>query len=90
MAHILFESEALASLRLTAPEDCPNLELLMDAVDDGIMAETGYDWSQDAIANPTAKLAASILIVCLNEGTPIPDSYRYKIVQLDAKAKAMT
>jgi len=88
MAHILTNSEALAVLRLTTADDCPNLELLQSAVDDGLLTETGHDWTVDA--DPTAKLAASILLVALNDGTPIPDSYHYKIVQLDAKAKAAT
>ena len=88
MAHILTDGEALTALRLAAAEDCPNLELLLSAVDDGIQTETGHDWSKDETIDPTAKLAASILLVSLSEGTPLPDTYRYKIVQLDAKAKA--
>jgi len=88
MAHILTDAEALAALRLTEAADCPTLNMLMSAVDDGLLTETGYDWTADAAINPTAKLAASILLVALNEGVPLPDSYRYKIVQLDAKVKS--
>ncbi len=88
MAHILTDAEALAALRLTEAADCPNLNMLMSAVDDGLFTETGYDWAADSVKDSTAKLAASILLVALNEGTPLPDSYRYKIVQLDAKVKS--
>lgn len=88
MAHVLTNSEALAVLRLTTADDCPDLELLQSAVDDGLLTETGRNWSVDATIDPTAKLAASILLVALHDGTPVPDTYRYKIVQLDGKAKA--
>jgi len=87
MAHILTNDEALAVLRLTTADDCPNLEMLQSAVDDGLLTETGRNWAADATIDSTAKLAASILLVSLNDGTPIPDAYRYKIVQLDGKAK---
>ena len=87
MANILTEAEALAALRLETKADCPNFDMLMSAVDDGIQSETGYDWTTDEIIDPTAKLVASILLVCLHDGTELPAAYRYKIVQLDAKAK---
>lgn len=87
MAHILTDQEAIAVLRLSSIDDCPTLEMLLDAVDDGLRTETGHDWASDAAIDPTAKLAASILLVSLNDGVPLPEAYRYKIVQLDAKVK---
>jgi len=87
MAHILTQEEAFAALRISSTDECPNLELLMGAVDDGMKTETGKDWAADATIDPTAKLAASLLLICLNEGTELPKSYGYKIAQLDAKVK---
>jgi hypothetical protein len=87
--HILTDIEAHAALRFDIADECPDLELLQSAADDGIKTETGHDWAVDEIIDPTAKLAARIMLVSIFEGTPLPDSYRYKIVQLDAKAKGM-
>lgn len=89
MPHILTDAEAMNALKISTYEECPEFELLQSAVDDGLLTETKHDWSSDSPIDPTAKLAASILIVCLRDGTKFPDSYGYKVVQLDAKAKAM-
>ena len=86
MAHILTQEEAFSALRISSMDECPNLGLLMSAVDDGIKTETGKDWAADMTIDPTAKLAASLLLICLKEGTDLPKSYGYKIVQLEAKA----
>lgn len=92
MAHILTDEEALAVLRRTTADDCPTLEMLLNAVDDGLLTETGKDWSiidteSGEKVDPTAKLAASLLLVALDEGTEPPKSYYYKVAQLDAKVK---
>jgi hypothetical protein len=91
--HILTDTEALAALRFAAAEEVPDLELLQSAVDDGIKTETGFDWATltttYTVIDPTAKLAARLMLICMFEGIPLPDAYRYKIVQLDAKAKEM-
>lgn len=85
--HILTQDEAFAALRISSADECPNLELLLSGVDDGIKTETGKDWAADTTIDATAKLAASLLLICLNEGTELPKSYGYKIAQLDAKVK---
>ena len=72
MAHVLTNDEALNALRLTSTDECPNLEMLLSGVDDGLLTETGYDWSADTTIDPTAKLAASLLIVSLFDGSPVP------------------
>jgi hypothetical protein len=87
MAHILTDDEAFAVLRISTAEECPGLELLLNAVDDGIETETGHDWTTDTLIDPTAKLAAQLMLISMSEGTPLPAAYTYKIVQLDAKAK---
>ena len=89
MAHILTDEEALSALRAGSPDEVPNFKMLLSAVDDGLLTETGRNWTTDSTIDPTAKLAAMLLLISLNDGTPLPDSYRYKVVQLDAKAKAM-
>lgn len=88
MAHILTDAEALAALRINDKTECPNYDLLMSSVDDALLVETGHDWAADATVDPTAKLAASILLVALSDGADPPKAYQYKITQLDAKAKA--
>lgn len=91
MAHILTNDEAFAALRISSADECPGLELLLSAVDDGIKTETGFDWTTLTTAytaiDPTAKLAAQLMLIAMAEGTPLPTAYTYKIVQLDAKAK---
>jgi hypothetical protein len=87
MAHILTDTEAIETLRVLATNEIATYEMLMSAVDDGIKTETGHDWAADTIINPTAKLAAALLLSCLYDGIDPPASYRYKIAQLDAKVK---
>jgi hypothetical protein len=87
MAHILTDTEAIEALRITAVNEVANYEMLMSAVDDGIKTETGHDWAADTVIDPTAKLAAALLLTCLYDGIDTPSFYRYKIVQLDGKVK---
>lgn len=87
MAHILTEEEAVGALRLTDQSDVPTLEMLLNAVDDGIEIETGRDWAADDPINPTAKLAAMLLLISLNDGVAAPVAYGFKIAQLAAKVK---
>lgn len=87
MAHILTEEEAVGALRLTDQSDVPTLEMLLDAVDDGIEIETGRDWAADESVSPTAKLAAMLLLISLNDGVPAPVAYGFKIAQLSAVVK---
>lgn len=85
MAHILTESEAVGALRAVSADEVLNLELLLSAVDDGLKTETGHDWAADTTIDPTAKLAASLLLVCLYDGTEVPVFYTQKVTQLEAK-----
>ena len=85
--HILTSDEAINALRISPTDECPNLELLLSAVDDGIQAETGHDWTQDDSIDPTAKLAASLFLISLFSGAVLPAVYIQTIVKLDAKAK---
>ncbi len=87
--HILKVDEAVETLRAASTDDIANLELLLSAVDDSIKTETGHDWVQDDPIDPTAKLAASLLLISLYDGTDIPAVYNQKIVQLHAKALEM-
>lgn len=94
MAHILTSDEAMGALRISSTDECPNLDMLLSAADDGIKAETGFDWAviteTYTAIDPTAKIAAMLLIISLNEGTDLPQTYGYKIGQLHAKALEMT
>lgn len=85
--HVLTQAEAFAALRISTADECPNLELILSAVDDGLKLETGHDWAGDATIDPTAKICASIALICAAEGKELPQSYSYKIKQLEAKAR---
>lgn len=87
--HILKPAEAVEALRAASADDIANLELYLSSVDDSIKIETGHDWAQDDPMDPTAKLAASLLLISLYDGIDIPAIYNQKIVQLHAKALGM-
>ena len=87
--HILKPTEAVEALRVASVDDIANLELYLSSVDDSIKIETGHDWVQDDPIDPTAKLAASLLLISLYDGTDIPAIYNQKIIQLHAKALEM-
>ncbi|HEX2986093.1 MAG TPA: hypothetical protein VHO71_04685 [Caproiciproducens sp.] len=76
-------------MRTPSADDIASLEMYLTAVDDGIKIETGHDWVQDDPVDPTAKLAASLLLISLYDGTDVPVIYNQKIVQLHAKALEM-
>jgi hypothetical protein len=84
MAHILTDTEALNALRRISDE-VPNLELLLSGVDDDIMTATEHDWTADAMIDPTAKLAASLLLIAMFEGNEPPSYYDRQIGKLDGK-----
>jgi len=90
--HILTPTEAYGALKISSAEECPNFEMFMSAVDDGIKTETGFDWAKITetytTVDPTAKIAASLLLISLNDNLPVPAAYGYKITQLDAKVKS--
>lgn len=88
MAHILTESEALRALHMESASECPNLEMLLMGVDDGLKIETGHDWTGDDPIEPTAKIAAMLLLISLQDGTPASPFYNQKVIQLDGKVKA--
>jgi len=60
---ILTNQEAVDMLRLSNPEDYPQLNILLPFVDDYIKTATGKDWSVDTSIDPTAKMLASSLLV---------------------------
>jgi len=60
---ILTNQEAADMLRLSNPEDYPQLNIIVPFVDDYIKSATGKDWSLDTIIDPTAKMLATALIV---------------------------
>lgn len=90
MAHILTDTEALGALRETATTDIPIFDMLMNGVDEELKTTTGHDWSSDGTVDPDAKIAAMMLIISLRDGTTTSEAYRYKVTQLDAKAKEMS
>jgi len=59
---ILTPQEAADMLRLSDPTDYPQFDILLPFVDDFIKTATGYDWSTDAVIDPTAKMLASALM----------------------------
>jgi len=87
MAHILTDDEAIGALRMTAKTDSPTFEMDLSGVDDDIKSATGYKCEDSEKADATAKAAAKILLICTVAGIPLPESYGYKIGQLDAKIK---
>jgi len=85
MPNILTQQEAINSIRIVQSSDCPELQTLMDAADDTIKSATGHDWSADETIDPSAKMAARLLIIHLFFGSPLLDSYGMYIGQLDGK-----
>jgi hypothetical protein len=59
---ILTPQEAADMLRLPCPDDFPQLNIILPAVDDFIQSGTGRDWSGDDPIDPTAKMLASVLL----------------------------
>lgn len=60
---ILTEQEAADMLRIESVSDYPQLGILLPAIDDYIKTATGKDWGADDPVDPTAKMAAIILLV---------------------------
>jgi len=60
---ILTEQEAVITLRREAASDCPQLAILLPAIDDYIKTATGKDWGAEDPVDPTAKIAATVLLV---------------------------
>lgn len=89
--HILTQTEAFNALKISSVDEYPNLDMVLSGVDDQIKSETGFDWAaltaDYAAIDPTAKLCAAILLICLTEGSEIPKTYGYKIIQLANKVK---
>jgi len=89
--HILTQTEAMNALHISSLDEYPNLDMELSGIDDQIEIETGFDWATTTdtytVIDPTAKLCAKILLVCLAEGTEIPQTYQYKILQLANKVK---
>lgn len=50
-------------LRIETASDYPQLNILLPAIDDFIKTATGKDWGLDNPIDPTAKIAATILLV---------------------------
>ena len=87
--HILDSSEALSALRLTSADECPNLEMLLSDADSELESATGHNWAGDTTTDPEAKVAAMLYLISVHEGNELPQSYTYKVMHLDAKAKEM-
>jgi hypothetical protein len=89
--HILTQTEAMNVLHISSLEEYPNLDMELSGIDDQIKIETGFDWATTTdtytTIDATAKLCAKILLVCFSEGTEIPQTYQYKILQLANKVK---
>lgn len=64
---VLTVAEAAAALRISPVPDEENpdpvLDLVLPAVDDFLKTSTGYDWAADETIDPTAKMAATMLLV---------------------------
>jgi hypothetical protein len=87
MANILTQAQALNALRRVTIDEVPELPDLMGAVDDQIKSATGHDWAADAVTDPTAYVAARLLLIHLYFGSPLLDFYTGAITQLDGKVK---
>lgn len=85
MAHILAQQEALDALRATSDDPTPGLEVMLSGVDDYLESATGHDWTADTAIDPKAKLAATILLVNLSQGTEPTATFTTLIGQLHAK-----
>ncbi|MDD2297575.1 MAG: hypothetical protein PHX79_07145 [Sphaerochaetaceae bacterium] len=89
--HILTQTEAMNALHISSLDEYPNLDMELSGIDDQIETETGFNWATTTdtytAIDPTAKLCASILLICFSEGTEIPQTYQYKILQLANKVK---
>ena len=90
---ILTPQEAMALLRLKEdPNDYPEINIILPAVDSFIESATGKDWGQDNIVDPVAKMAAGILFVRWFDnigmiGQKVDDiGFIGLITQLEAKA----
>jgi hypothetical protein len=81
---ILTNQEAADVLRLPSTDD-PLVALTLPSIDDTIKSATGHDWAADAAIDPTAKLAASLLLSSLYYGLPVPEFYTQQIGQLHGK-----
>lgn len=95
---ILTLAEAAAVLRLAPVPDDDNPDIVLNialaGVDDFLKTATGYDWSTDATIDPTAKMAASMLLVQFYENpamiggdVDLPYGVTSRIEQLRVKAQ---
>jgi hypothetical protein len=89
---ILTSQEAADILRIESVSDCPQLNIILPAIDEFIKTGTGKDFSVDPI-DPIAKMAASMLLVQWFENPAMigkEDNLHYGLVnlltQLQAKA----
>jgi hypothetical protein len=62
---ILTVQEAREALGYEPDQDMPGrvTSILLPAVDQFLRDATGHDWASDALIDPTAKMAASVLLV---------------------------
>lgn len=60
---IITNQEAVDMLRLSNPDEYPQLNIVLPFVDDYIKSATGRDWSTDSPIDPTAKMLAASLLV---------------------------
>lgn len=93
---ILTLAEAAAVLKITPIPDDDNPDLVLNmalaGADDFIKTATGYDWAADTTIDPTAKMAASMLLVQFYENPAmtgsdmdLPYGVTSRIEQLRAK-----
>ena len=90
---ILTAQEAKEALGYEPDDEMPGrvTSILLPAVDNYLRDATGHDWASDTIVSPTAKIAASILLVRWFEnptqvGTNNDIGVKALIAQLQAKA----
>lgn len=88
---ILTLQEAADILKLEVVSDYPQLPILLPSVDEYIKDSTGKDWGVDDPIDPTAKMAAVVLLVNWfdNPGAiGSIDGFRKTMIDLTGKLQA--
>lgn len=81
---ILTPQEAADILRIESVGDCPQLNIILPAIDEFIKTGTGKDWGTETV-DPIAKMAASMLLVQWFENPAMigkEDNLHYGLINL--------